>query len=267
MNEITALIRYKDSAKTLPDVLTGLKKQRQPVDCILAVDTGSRDGSTRILEDAGAQIVRWEEPYHHSKVLNFGLSRCATPYVLLLSSHTVMNEDSTVKRLYQSLDDPDVAACSICWDDDTYYSNAIDQAEITEKGVKFGSIYTNSLGLIRRARWVDYPFEESINGVEDYEWALHQIQAGHSVTRIKADISYQRSAHNRVFRATARVFYIANRHGLAVKWFGRKATTVELLRHLVGKLQGEPEAVETFDHHARRLGGSLFWRFTNLNIN
>lgn len=267
MDKITALIRYKDSAKTLPEVLDSLKNQSRPVDHIIAVDTGSTDGSTALLLEAGAQIVSWERSYHHSEVTNFGFAHCKTPFVLCLSSHTAMSDTSIVSNLLHSMADPQVAASSIRWDDDSYYSDVINQSEISEKGLKLGSIYTNSLGLVRKARWEEYHFDESINGVEDYEWAVHQIKAGYTISRIQGKISYQRKGHNRDLRGTARVFLIANRYQLTVKWFGKKSSLLELVRNLPGKLRSQPEAVQTFDFHARRLLGSLSWRFLNLNIN
>ena len=91
--------------------------------------------------------------------------------------------------------DSSVAACSIRWDDDSYYTDAINLSEIKEKGLKLGSIYTNSLGLVRRSLWADYPFDESFNGVEDYDWALHQLKAGYTITRIRAGINYRRNGH------------------------------------------------------------------------
>ncbi|WPJ96811.1 glycosyltransferase [Coraliomargarita algicola] len=267
MDKITAVIRYKDSARTLPEVLESIQKQTHPVDQIVAVDTGSRDDSTRLLLEAGAKIVKWSQPYHHSKVTNFGFSHCETPFVLCLSSHTAMSDATIVAKLLHSMEDTQVAASSICWDDDDYYSDRITQAEIVDKGLKLGSIYTNSLGLVRKSCWDAYHFDESINGVEDYEWAIHQLQAGYSIARIQAEISYQRKGHNRILRGTARVFYIANRYRLPVTWLGIKESSVALARNLPGKIMRKPSAVETFDYHARRLMGALFWRFIDLNIN
>lgn len=267
MSKVTALIRYKNSAQTLPSVLSAIQRQRHPVDCIVAVDTGSEDNSSSLLSDAGAQIVHWKGAYHHSKVLNYGFAHCDTPYVLCLSSHTIMEDETTVERLLHSMKEPSVVASSICWDDDTYYSNDIDQSEIAEKGVKFGSIYTNSLGLIRRAQWSEYHFDESINGMEDYDWALHQLAAGYSVARISVAISYLRNAHNRDFQYTALAFLLANRYGLKVRWLGRRHSFSGAVRQLPGKLSGNSEAVDVFNLHVRRLGSSLFWRCLNLNIN
>ena len=67
MSGITALIRYKNSEKTLPEVLTALSNQSVSPDHLVAIDTGSTDRSTQLLQDAGAEIARWDGGYHHSK--------------------------------------------------------------------------------------------------------------------------------------------------------------------------------------------------------
>ena len=153
MSEITALIRYKNSASTLPKVIEGIEHQTRRPDRILAVDTGSTDGSTEILRKAGADIVTWDQPYRHSIVLNFGISKCETPLVLCLSSHTTMTDPTTVEKLATTMEDENTCASSVKWDDDPFYTDLIDLEELKKKGLKFGAIYTNSLGMIRRSLW------------------------------------------------------------------------------------------------------------------
>src|SRR5262245_2744321 len=67
---IGAVIRFRDSARTLPRVLASLERQSLRPDRLVGVDTGSRDGSAEILRKAGARIVPWTGPYHHSRTLN-----------------------------------------------------------------------------------------------------------------------------------------------------------------------------------------------------
>ena len=72
MDKITALIRYKNSAETLPDVLKAIHAQTRVPERILGIDTGSTDGSSDLLRESGADIVNWDHPYHASKVLISG---------------------------------------------------------------------------------------------------------------------------------------------------------------------------------------------------
>ena len=38
--------------------------------------------------------------------------------------------------------------------------------------MRFGSIYSNSLGILKVDWWKHIPFDERLNGAEDYDWAL-----------------------------------------------------------------------------------------------
>ncbi|MEM1221794.1 MAG: glycosyltransferase family A protein [Verrucomicrobiota bacterium] len=260
MAEVTAVIRYKDSAQTLPEVLKALTKQTLQPHRILGLDTGSKDGSTRLLQEIGATVETWDQPYHHSRVLNFGISKCETPLVLCLSSHTVMHDHDIIERMVLEMAKKKVCACSIRWDDDPFYSSQVDWQQIQAKGMKFGSIYSNSLGIFRRDLWEQYPFDESINGMEDYDWALHFLLEGYSASRINANFGYQRSAHNRYIGETARAFMLADRYGLDIRWLGYRGTVTKILKSSPGHLLGNTKATETFDLCCRRLRGALFWR-------
>ena len=72
-SSITAVIRYSNNRDTLPKVLEGLLNQDHPVDHILAVNNGSNDGSTQLLQEYGAEIINWDGTYHHARVLNWAL--------------------------------------------------------------------------------------------------------------------------------------------------------------------------------------------------
>lgn len=257
------LIRFKNSASTLPAVLAALRAQTKQPDYILGIDSGSTDASPGLLVEAGAQVVRWWESYHHSRVLNFGLAQCPAERVLVLSSHTVLESPDALAKLNAALDDPRVACASSPWDDDPFYSDAITWNELRRKGLKLGSIYSNSFGLLRRKLWEQMPFDESLPTMEDYAWAIEQVRRGHVCRRVSFAFGYQRQANQRDFIFTACAFRLAARHGLPVRWLGRKASAKELLRHSMAWFSGKlsPPDRALWELHRARLLASLFWRF------
>jgi glycosyltransferase involved in cell wall biosynthesis len=262
------LIRFKNSAATLPAVLAALRKQTLQPDVIVAVDSGSSDESAALLKEAGAQIVTWSAPYHAAKVLNFGLARCPAERVLVLSSHTVLQSPDALARLNAALDDPRAACASGKWDDDSYYSDAVDWDELSRKGLKIGSVYSNSFGLLRRSFWEELPFDESLtcdqsgSGIEDYAWAVDEIRRGHICHRIRFHFSYQRQAESRNFLFTACAFRLAARHGLPLRWLGRKQTAWEWWRlSRIPARELSPTQTQEKKMHRARLLASLAWRF------
>lgn len=257
------LIRFKNSASTLPTVLAALRAQTKQPDFILGIDSGSTDASPGLLIDAGAHVVRWWEAYHHSRVLNFGLAQCPADRVLVLSSHTVLESPDALAKLNAALDDPRVACASSPWDDDPFYTDAIAWSELRRKGLKLGSIYSNSFGMLRRKLWEQVPFDESLPTMEDYAWAIEQVRRGHVCRRVSFAFGYQRQANARDFIFTACAFRLAARYGLQVRWLGRKASAKELLHYTMTRFShglSAPDRAQ-WKLHGARLLASIFWRF------
>jgi glycosyltransferase involved in cell wall biosynthesis len=221
---LAIIIRFKNSAATLPGVLLALRAQTLQHARIIGIDTGSSDGSAEILISEGAQVVRWEKPYHHSKVLNFGMKHCTEEFVLVLSSHTVLSDPSTISAMLVAMADPNTACVSGKWSPSDAWSDAITSEELKRVGLRFCSIYSNSFGMIRRELWMQCPFDESLSTMEDYAWALAQLDRGYTCRRLSFPFQYQRSASPREFAFAATTFHLAHRYGFAVKWLGVRRT-------------------------------------------
>ena len=223
------IIRFRNSAATLPAVLAGLARQTWRPDRILGVDTGSTDASPALLREAGAQLLSWNQPYHHARVLNFALGHCPTDLVVVLSSHTVLESPTALAELVAALDDPRVACASGCWDEDPFYSDTLDRRELASKGLKFCSIYSNSMGILRRSLWEQVPFDESLPTMEDAGWALEQVARGHLCRRLPLNFSYRRGGGSRDYIFAVTTFQLAARHRLPVAWLGARATLGQLM--------------------------------------
>jgi glycosyltransferase involved in cell wall biosynthesis len=227
---VGVLIRFSNSAETLPDVLAALQRQTLQPNIILGVDSGSKDGSRALIEAAGGKVIEWPHRYEHSVVLNFGIRHLQNDLVLALSSHTVLEHPETLARMAEAMGDPRTACVSLKWDTDPFYSDAIDWRELSAKGLKFGSIYSNSMGMLRRRLWEIHPFDESLDTSEDYAWAIQQLGLGHSCRRLDLPFRYRRSGHNRDFEFAQIVFRFSRKHSLKVSWLGLRATLTAWLR-------------------------------------
>ncbi len=223
------VIRFKDSAATLPRVLECLQHQTRRPDLIVGVDTGSADGSAALVRAAGGTVVPWTQAYSHPRVLNFGIDHCPTDLVLALSSHTTLEAPDTVERMVACFADGRTACVSGKWDADPFYSDAIDLGELRAKGMKFGSIYSNSMGMLRRAFWEEVKFDDTLPTAEDYAWAVAQLARGRTCRRLDFPFGYHRAGNNRVYEFAHTIFSIARRHGLPTTWLGPKGSLLGLL--------------------------------------
>lgn len=232
---IGCLIRFKDSATTLPRVLERLHAQTIRPTVILGVDTGSSDGSADLIKAAGGEVISWRAAYSHPAVINFGIQHLHTDFILILSSHTTLEDDDALERMAGALDDPRTACVSAKWDDDPFYSDSITWDELRAKGLKFGSIYSNSMGMIRRESWVVTPFDETLTTAEDYAWAIEQVKRGRVCRRLDLRFDYQRSGHNRDGEFASIVFQFARRHKLPVAWLGVRRSVTQWIASLFSR--------------------------------
>lgn len=226
---IGVLIRFANSEATLPQVLAALKRQTVQPHLILGVASHSTDHSRTLMHDAGADVIEWTERYEHSSVLNFGLRHLTTDLVLVLSSHTVLESPDTIERMAACFAEDRTACVSLKWDDDPYYSDAVTWSELQAKGLRFGSIYSNSMGMIRRSLWEQLPFDKSLLTAEDFAWSIEQLKRGHTCRRFALPFSYQRSGTNRDREFARIVFHFARQHGLRVAWLGVIGAIKEML--------------------------------------
>jgi len=217
---VGVLIRFANSQATLPAVLAALKQQTVQPDRILGIASQSTDRSRHLMHEAGAEVIDWTERYEHSRVLNFGLSHLDTDLVLILSSHTVLESPYTIAQMVECFGDERVACASLKWDNDPFYSDAVTWPELETKGLKFGSIYSNSMGMIRRRLWEETPFDESLPTAEDYAWTLAQLKSGRICHRLSSAFSYQRGGSNRDFEFAHLVFTLSKLNRLKVAWLG-----------------------------------------------
>jgi glycosyltransferase involved in cell wall biosynthesis len=221
---LAIIIRFKNSASTLPAVLSAILAQTLQPLRILGIDSGSTDNSAELLRKAGAEVVGWQKAYHHSKVLNFATGLCREELILVLSSHTVLEDPRTIERMVTALCLPRTACVSGKWSPNDDWSDEITWDELQRTGLRFCSIYSNSFGMFRRSLWEKCPFDESLVTMEDYAWALQQVRAGLVCRRLDFPFRYQRSSHNREFTFAATTFHLARRHGLSVRWLGVKGS-------------------------------------------
>ncbi len=72
---VVALVVSHDGARWLPSVIGGIQGQRVPPDAVYAVDTGSKDGSADLLEQAFGHVVRAPSSTSFPEAVDLGMAQ------------------------------------------------------------------------------------------------------------------------------------------------------------------------------------------------
>jgi glycosyltransferase involved in cell wall biosynthesis len=266
MTTISALVRFRDDVRTLPSVLAALRDQSRKPDEIVAVDTGSRDGSADVARAAGCRIVTWDRAYDPAAVLNAGLAACRGELVLICSSHTVLEHPDSVAALAHCFEEPEVVAASFAWDRRPEPGSRIDAEALRRCGLRFGSWYSNSMGMLRRSVWERRPFTPGWpRAAEDYRWIVEVVLAGGAARRLGFPFAWLRADKPwlETYRVACQVFSVASRHDLPLEWKGRRGSLRALGRALGRVLSSagrDLRARRDARVHSARLAALGTWR-------
>jgi len=193
---ISVVIRTKNSAATLGEVITGLGLTGE--DELIVVDSGSQDDTLNIATAAGATIVDLsQKPFSYGKSLNAGFAVARNAWILAISSHCIPAELGLLDLYRQWLPTvpPEVVgiAGGVVGSANEIKKNpgleACTPADFA-RGVYFTCNNPNS--LYRQTAWAKHPFDEQIETAEDLEWSIWALKSGHSLMRNpKAAVLYR----------------------------------------------------------------------------
>jgi glycosyltransferase involved in cell wall biosynthesis len=172
---VSVVIRCRDEARHLAPVLEAVVAQdAAPPFEILALDSGSRDGTLELL---ARQQVRVEhlpaDAFTYGRALNEGAARARGEIVVYLSAHCRPLERTWLAALVAPFADPAVVA--------TFGRQlpvprmnpieAITTARLFPPSPPAGVVFSNANGAVRRAAVLLHPFDEEIPAAEDHVWA------------------------------------------------------------------------------------------------
>lgn len=184
---VAVVIRCRNEAEHVGRLLRGIREQTVQPDEIVAVDSGSTDATVEILERHGVRILRIDhESFSFGRSLNIGVAETRSDIVVVASAHVYPLYATWLERLIAPFEQPDVA-CS--------YGRQVGAAtsKYSERRI-FATWYptrsaerqldpfcNNANAAVRREVWRDLPYDESLTGLEDLDWAKRAMARGHAV--------------------------------------------------------------------------------------
>ena len=220
MQSFMVLVRCKNEISWLPDLKLGIEAQTIQPAKVVFVDSGSTDGSVEFAENAGWTVINYlEHPFNYSRAINLGMEKCQEEFALILSAHCLFVDIFAVESLLKAMAVKDVVG-AFGRQLPTNNSRAVDVRDLLTVFGRERHIFEqypffhNAFSLIRASTWRDLKFDESLNGMEDREWA-------NSVCAVGKKIVYEPSA------------CVFHEHGLnQSNEVSRAVRTVEMLKRV-----------------------------------
>lgn len=246
----SVIVPVRDGAPHLPGLLDALRAQDVSLE-VVAVDSGSRDGSPEILERAAARLIRIRpEEFDHGETRNLGARAARGEHLVFLSQDAVPSGGGFVRRLIAPLEadrriagtfgrqEPRPEADPLTRRDLAGWVAATTEprtvlvqdpatfAALTPLARYRLSVFDNVASAVRREHLLQNPFAPSRFG-EDLEWGERMLRLGFGLAYVPDAVVVH--SHPREARGLFRRNYLG--HRLLCRLFGLR--TVPDLPHLV----------------------------------
>ena len=268
---VSALIPTLNGAGSLPALLRALERRRGlELAEIVAIDSGSRDGTRELLAQAGARVLDLGgAPFGHGSARNRAAAAASGEALLFLTQDVEPIGDSWLTTLLEPLADRSVAGvfgrqvprgASL---EETFLAKVnyagrprrITTADIAGFGP--GTIlFSNAFGAVRRSVWAVIPFPDIVMS-EDQAWAVAALKAGHAICYEPRAEAFHGHRHGfaRAFRRNFDSGSSLQGLGLAGgAWLGGGGHLVRELRWVASQ-HGAAAALHALAYEAVRMAG------------
>lgn len=209
----SVLIRTFNSERTLPETLASLRAHSVMPSEWVFVDSGSTDGTLGQIPNGATLHHYTGREFNYSSSLNQGLERVRSEFVLIISSHTTLeNPDAVAYALELLRAEPAFGAA---------YFLAGECGELRHERITratfdgFNGIW-NTCALVRMSLWRTRPFRAEVFIAEDQEWSRWLLEEqGGTIARISG--GGMRCANPRLDSPVKRL----NEY-VAVAWFANR---------------------------------------------
>jgi len=222
MPETSVIIRAYNEERHLPALFDGLDTQTYRDFETVVVDSGSFDATREIARQRADRLVRiapHDFTFGHS--LNVGVQNGVGRFLAIVSAHTLPVDTSWLARLVAPLRGEYTAMVygRQMGHPDSKFSELLDFERTfgPERRVLTPPDFfaNNANSAVRRDLWEQHPFDETLPGLEDIEWAKHWMERGYRVVYEPAAGIYH--IHAESWAQVRRRYY---REGQAARWIG-----------------------------------------------
>lgn len=200
MSSVSIVIRALNEAEHLPALFSGLLRQTRRPDQVILVDSGSVDDTVAIAEAHGAEVAHIApDDFSFGRALNLGCARATADLIVIVSAHVYPLDEKWLDLLVAPFVRPEVGLVygGQTGDSRSHFSELellrswFPDVSDDDQQTPFCN---NANCAVRAIAWSSLPYDETLTGLEDLDWATRALAAGWKL----------------VYEADARVAHIHN---------------------------------------------------------
>jgi 2-desacetyl-2-hydroxyethyl bacteriochlorophyllide A dehydrogenase len=186
--DTSIVIRTYNEARFLPGLLSAIGRQEYQAAETIVVDSGSVDGTLDIAREHADRVIPIESgDFTFGYSLNVGIRAARGRFIVIVSAHTLPVDDRWLAELVSPLADAQIAMV---------YGRQLggrssNLSETRDMQRVFGTrrrvlkpprfFANNANSAISKALWDQHPFDETLLGLEDIEWAKYWMERHYQV--------------------------------------------------------------------------------------
>lgn len=181
------ILRSYNEEKHIGKLLTGIQQQTIDEVEIILVDSGSQDMTVEIAKENNVSVLSIQpEEFTFGRSFNRGCALARGEFLVLASSHVYPTYPDWLEQLLAAFEDSKVALA--------YGKQRGNHTTKFSEHQMFKTLYpeksnlhqdhpfcNNANAAIRRELWQQRPYNESLPGLEDLEWATWALTQGYHV--------------------------------------------------------------------------------------
>ncbi len=194
MKSCSILIRGYNEEEHIGRLLSGILQQTVKDVQIILVDSGSTDATLSIAAAFSArhpvEVVKIRpEEFTYGRSLNMGMAHAVKDFVVIASAHVYPVYPDWLEQMLKPFDDPQVALTygkQRAPKTSHYSENQIWRQWYPDgpKPNQKNPFCNNANAAIRRSLWLEHPYDETLSGLEDMDWARWAQEQGHLITYV-----------------------------------------------------------------------------------
>lgn len=190
MPSVSVIIRCYNEEKHLGRLLTGVRDQSLDDVEIVVVDSGSTDASPAIAERYGARLLHIpKSEFSFGRSLNLGCQAARGDILVAISAHCYPVYEDWLERLIEPFADPKVAMSygmqrgngSNRFSEHSIFRQWFGEQSDFAQATPFAN---NANSAFRREAWEQVPFNETLTGLEDLDFAQRIMRKGHRIAYV-----------------------------------------------------------------------------------